>query len=99
MAGAEKQMIDRLRAGPVVRAGNVTVIPILRFTSVLSAKHGAVGAILPVAVLAIAGDEVRAWRMDGHPESTQQWLETVPDLTRLIDGIRINRDVGQERKS
>lgn len=81
-----------------MRAAGIAVIPILRFTSALLAKHGAVGAIVPVAVLAIAGDKVRAWRMDGHPESAQQWLETVPDLTRLIEGIRINRDMGPKGK-
>lgn len=85
-------MIDRLQAGPVVRAGDIAVIPISRFTSALSGKHGAVGAIVPVAVVAIAGDDVRAWRTDGRPESPQRLLEDVPDLARLIDGIRISRD-------
>lgn len=87
VAGGEKQVTDRLQAGPVVRAGHAAMVPVLRFTSALTGR-GAIGAIVPVAVLTLANGQLQAWRTDGHPEAPQQWLDVVPELKSLVEEIR-----------
>ncbi len=81
-------MTDRLLAGPVLRVAGIAVIPILRIISAVSARSVAIGMIVPVAVLTVAGNDIQAWGMDGHPKSTREWLDAVPDLAGVVDWIR-----------
>lgn len=90
MAGIEKQVMH-LRAGRVIKAGGFAIVPVLRFTSMRSAR-AAVCNIEPIAVILLAGDQVQAWRADGSAESAQRLLQDVPDLAGLIEAIRAGRD-------
>lgn len=91
-------MNDRLLAGPVLRVAGIAVIPILRLTSAISAKPMAVGMIVPVAVLTIAGNDVQAWGMDGRPKSTREWLDAIPDLAGVVDSIKRSGDLGSKKE-
>lgn len=89
-----QHMIERLHAGPVVRAAGTTVITVSRLASTVG-EFGAVGAAMPVAVVVIAGADLQAWRIDGQPESIQRLLENVPHLANVIDSARITSETLQ----
>lgn len=75
--------MSTLRAGPVARVDGACIIPVSRLT------RGRAGlslwtALVPVAVVLVRNNEVRAWNIDGTPSSLDQWQTALPGLTALI---------------
>lgn len=76
-------MRERLVAGPAVKTGGTTVIPVSRLRS-WSFGRAAYASMTPVAVVVVAAGRTLTLPMDAGDGPAKQRLEAMPELARLI---------------